>query len=175
MTRRPERPLLVVDIGAPHDVDPQARLIGGVGVLELADLRTVVDDNIGGRKAAVPAVEEIVDTLTREFVRWYQSRAAVPLIARLRTRAERIRTNEIEKLFASRPELDEAQRTAIVQASIGIINKLLHEPLTKLRETAASATEAGDSADALNKLVDLASMEEQIERQFSTTFSPPAR
>jgi len=175
MAGRPDRPLLIVDIGAPHDVDPQARSIAGVGVLELADLRTILDDNIGGRKAAVPAVEAIVGALTLEFVRWYQSRAAVPLIARLRTRAERIRTNEIEKLFASRPELDEVQRTAIVQASIGIINKLLHEPLTKLRETAASATQAGDSADALNKLVDLASMEEQIERQFSTTFSPPAR
>jgi len=174
MARRPERPLLIVDIGAPHDVDPRARLVAGVGLFELADLRSVVDENIGARKAAVPAVEAIVEALSREFLRWYQSRAAVPLIARLRTRAERIRTNEIEKLFASRPELDDAQRTAIVQASIGIINKLLHEPLTKLRETAASATQAGDSADALNKLVDLVSMEEQIERQFSTTFSPPA-
>ncbi|HET9343351.1 MAG TPA: glutamyl-tRNA reductase [Candidatus Eremiobacteraceae bacterium] len=175
MTTRPGRPLLIVDIGAPHDVDPGARSIGGVDVLELADLRVVVDEHIGGRKAAVPAVEAIVDELSREFLRWYQSRAAVPLIARLRTRAERIRTNEIERLFASRPELDEAQRAAIVQASIGIINKLLHEPLTKLRETAASATQAGDPADALNKLVDLASMEEQIERRFSTTFAPPAR
>ena len=175
MTTRPERPLLVVDIGAPHDVDPGARSIDGVDVLELADLRVIVDEHIGGRKAAVPAVEAIVDELSREYLRWYQSRAAVPLIARLRTRAERIRTNEIERLFASRPELDEAQRAAIVQASIGIINKLLHEPLTKLRETAASATHAGDSAEELNKLVDLASMEEQIERQFSTTFAPPAR
>ena len=175
MTTRPQRSLLIVDIGVPHDVDPSAQAIAGVAVLQLADLRGIVDEHIGGRRAAVPAVEAIVETLSREFLRWYQSRAAVPLIARLRTRAERIRTNEIERLFASRPELDEAQRAAIIQASIGIINKLLHEPLTKLRETAASATGAGDSADALTKLVDLASMEEQIERQFSTTFSPPAR
>ena len=175
MARRAGRPLLIVDIGAPHDVEPNARDVAGVTVFELADLRNVVDENLGGRRSAVPAVEAIVESLAQEFLRWYQSRAAVPLIARLRTRAERIRTNEIERLFASRPELDEAQRAAIVQASIGIINKLLHEPLTKLRETAASATQAGDSADALNKLVDLASMEEQIERQFSTTFAPPAR
>ena len=175
VARRPARPLLIVDIGAPHDVDPAARSVEGVAAFELADLRGVVDENIGGRRAAEPAVEAIVEAMSREFLHWYQSRAAVPLIARLRTRAERIRTTEIEKLFASRPELDETQRAAIVQASIGIINKLLHEPLTKLRETAASATQAGDPADALHRLVDLASMEEQIERQFSTTFSPPAR
>lgn len=172
MARRTDRPLLVVDIGAPHDVEPSARGVAGVTVFELADLRNVVDENLGGRRSAVPAVEAIVDELAHEFLRWYQSRAAVPLIARLRTRAERIRTAEIERLFASRPELDDVQRAAIVQASIGIINKLLHEPLTRLRETAASAQPVG-SPDALGKLVDLASIEEQIERQFSTTFSPP--
>ena len=174
MARRHGRPLLIVDIGAPHDVDPGARAIAGVRVLELADLRNVVDEHLGGRRAAVPDVEAIVDALAHEFLRWYQSRAAVPLIARLRTRAERIRTAEIERLFASRPELDDAQRAAIVQASIGIINRLLHEPLTRLRETAASAQSVA-SPDALGKLVDLASIEEQIERQFSTTFSPPQR
>lgn len=170
--RRPDRPLLIVDMGVPRDVETAASDVEGVTVFELTDLRNVVEENLGGRRAAVPAVESIVDALAHEFLRWYQSRAAVPLIARLRTRAERIRTGEIERLFASRPELDEAQRAAIVQASIGIINKLLHEPLTKLRETAASAQPDG-SPDALGKLVDLASIEEQIERQFSTTFSPP--
>jgi len=173
MARRPARPLLVIDIGAPRDIEPAAGAIANVTIHELADLRHVVDESIGGRRTAMPAAESIVDELAHEYVRWYQSRAAVPLIASLRTSAERIRAAELEKLFARRPELDAGQRAAIAQSSIAIINKLLHEPLTRLRETAARTPH--DDAEALDRLVDLASMEKQIERQFTTTFTPPTR
>lgn len=173
MPARPLRPLLIVDIAAPHDVDPNAASIEGVTLYELADLRQVVEENLGARRAAIPAVEAIVESLAREYLRWYQSRAAVPLIAGLRRRAEQIRAGEIEKLFARHPELEERQRAAIVQTSISIINKLLHDPVTRLRETVADSIGSGDAAEVLGKLFDLAGIEEQIERQFSARLTPP--
>jgi glutamyl-tRNA reductase len=174
MRDRLERPLLVVDIGAPHDVDPAAGAIGGVTLYELADLRQIVEENLGGRRAAIPAATSIVESLAREYLRWYQSRAAVPLIAGLRRRAEQIRLGEIERLFARHPEFDEQQRNAIAQASVSIINKLLHGPVTKLRETIADTSEDVDAAEILGKLFDFARIEQQIERQFSANLVPPA-
>ena len=173
MLGRTSRPLLIVDIGAPRDVEPAARSIEGVRLYELADLRQIVDENLGGRRAAIPAAEAIVTSLAREYMRWYQSRAAVPLITSLLKRAEEIRTAEIEKLFARYPELSKDERAAIELASTSIIKKLLHEPLTRLRETVAETPEPADASEILSKLFDLAGIEEQIERQFSATLVPP--
>ena len=174
MHARGGRTLTIVDVAAPRDFDPAVASIPGVELRELADLRQIVDENLGGRRAAIPAVESIVQALAGEYMRWYQSRAAVPLIAGLRKRAEQIRVIEIEKLFARHPELEEYQRAAIEATSISIINKLLHEPLTRLRETVADTPESADAAEILGKLFDLAGIEEQIERQFSATLAPPA-
>lgn len=174
MRTRSSRPLLIVDIAAPHDVDPAVASIDGVTLHELSDLRQVVEENLGSRRAAIPQVESIVESLAADYMRWYQSRAAVPLIAGLRKRAEQIRAGEIEKLFARHPELDEQQRAAIVQTSVSIINKLLHVPVTRLRESVAETAESSDAAQVLGKLFDLAGIEEQIERQFTASLTPPA-
>jgi len=141
---------------------------------ELADLRNIVEENLGSRRAAIPDVESIVGSMCTEYMQWYQSRAAVPLIAGLRKRAEQIRAGEIEKLFARHPELDEQQRSEIVQTSISIINKLLHAPVTRLRESVAQTQDSADAADVLGKLFDLTGIEEQIERQFTASLAPPA-
>ncbi len=174
LARRAMRPMLIVDIAVPRDVEPEAAAVDGATVYQLADLRQIVDEHLGGRRMAIPDVEAIVQSLAREYMRWYQSRAAVPLIAGLRRRAEAIRTAELERLFARYPELPVDERAAIEQASIAIINKLLHDPMTRLRETVADTTESTDAAELLGKLFDLAEMEEQIERQFSATLKPPA-
>ena len=170
MVRRAGRPLHIIDIAAPRDVDPAAKGVAGITLDELADLREVVDATIEARRSAVPAAEAIVDEHVRDYLRWYQSRAAVPLIAGLRRRAEAIRLAEIEKLFAKHPELDARQRDAVVAASVSIINKLLHVPLTKLRETIA---ESAESHAVVGRLFDLATIEEQIERQFAEALTPP--
>ena len=174
MRDRGTRPLLIVDIGAPRDVEPAAGAIDGVTLHELSDLRQIVEENLGGRRAAIPAATSIIESLAREYLRWYQSRAAVPLIAGLRKRAEQIRLSEVERLFARHPEFDEQQRAAILQTSVSIINKLLHDPVTRLRETVADTSEPGDAAELLGKLFDFAGIEKQIERQFSASLTPPA-
>jgi glutamyl-tRNA reductase len=174
MAGRHDRPMLIVDIAAPRDIEPEAADVDGVTMYELSDLLQVVEENLDLRRAAIPEVERIVAQHVREFMRWYQSRAAVPLIAGLRARAEAIRVAEIEKLFLRYPELDERQRDAVVATSVSIINKLLHAPLTRLRETVADTPEPSGTNDVVGKLLDLAEIEEQIERQFAEALTPPA-
>jgi glutamyl-tRNA reductase len=172
MTPR-RRPLLLVDIAVPCDVEPNVAALPGVTLYEIGDLRQVVDDTLDERRGEIPAVEEIVAERARAYLRWYQSRAAGPLIATLRTKAETIRRTEIDRLFSRLPELDERQRQLIAGMSVSILNRLLHAPVTKLRETAAEGAHVSDS-DFADRLADLAGLGEQLEAQLADALRPPA-
>lgn len=162
-------PLLIVDIAVPRDVEPAAARIDGVTVYELADLKDVIERTLEERRSDIPAVESIVQQSKREYLAWYESRAAVPLIARMREDAEAIRAVEIAKLFSSLPELDETERQTIEAASVSIVNRLLHEPLTRLRETAPPKNAA------LDEFLDLNVLGSQLQRHLSESFRAPRR
>jgi len=159
MTLERDRPLLIVDIAVPRDVDPMVAETPGVTLYELADLQDVIERTLEERRAQVPAVEAIVADSRREYMRWYEQRAVVPMINRLREKAEAIRATEIERLFSRLPELKPAERDSIVAASVSIINRLLHEPVTRLRETGTEA-------------LDAQAFSEQLERHLSKTLRP---
>jgi glutamyl-tRNA reductase len=160
--RPPAAPLLIVDIAVPRDVEPAVAELGNITTYELADLQSVIERTLQERQSEIPAVEAIVAESKVEYLRWYESRAIVPLIARLRSHAEAIRATEIERLFTSLPDLDDKQRAIIEAASVSIINRLLHEPLTRLREAAPHDASVKD-------LVDLTGLGKQLEYQLSAT------
>jgi glutamyl-tRNA reductase len=164
--------LLIVDIAVPRDVEPNVAALPGVTLYEIGDLRNVVDETLDERRNEIPAVETIVNDLSEEYMRWYRSRAAAPLIAALRGKAETIRRAEIERLFSRLPELDDRQRELIAGTSVSILNRLLHAPVTKLRERAADGTDVTDSEFAA-RLADLAGFSEQLETQLAAALTPP--
>jgi glutamyl-tRNA reductase len=166
--------LLIVDIAVPCDVEPNAAALPGVTLYEIGDLRQVIDETLGERRAEIPAVEAIVASGVDDYMRWYQSRSAAPLIASLRTKAETIRQVEIEKLFSRLPELDRRQRELIVGASVSILNRLLHAPVTRLRESAADGAPVADP-DLAAQLADLAGLGAQLEAQLAQTLRPAPR
>jgi glutamyl-tRNA reductase len=156
MERRPERPLFIVDIAVPRDADPEVSEIPGVQLVGIDELRGVVEMTIEQRRAAIPFVEEIIAEHHERFAQWYQSRAAVPVVASLVRKADAIREAEIERLFARCPELTERERMLVTGASLTIISKLLHSVVTKIRERAASNhAEALSNARLLDELFDL--------------------
>jgi glutamyl-tRNA reductase len=167
------KPLLIVDIAVPCDVEPNTAALPGVTLYEIGDLRQVIDATLGGRRAEIPAVEAIVASGVDDYMRWHQSRAAAPLIASLRTKAETIRQVEIERLFSRLPELDERQRELIIGASVSILNRLLHAPVTRLRESAAEGAPVADP-DLAAQLADLAGLGAQLEAQLAQTLRPPS-
>ena len=172
---RPERPFLIIDVATPRDVEMAARDLSGVMVYELADLRQIVAAHLERRKGEIPAVEAIVAASVLAYSRWYLSRAAAPLIADLRRRAERVRATEIEKLFASLGNLSRHDRELIESASQAIVNRLLHAPVTQLRETMADRPHDALEAGALQTLLDVEGLHRELERDLRETLAPVAK
>jgi glutamyl-tRNA reductase len=169
------QPLLVIDVATPRDVEMAARDIAAVTIYELADLRQVVAGHIERRREEIPAVEAIVAASVAAYTRWYVSRAAAPLIADLRRRAEAVRAAEIEKLFANLGSLSDRDRKLIESASQAIVNRLLHAPVTHLRETIADRSQDVFESDALQSLLDVDGLHRDLERDLRETLAPVAK
>jgi glutamyl-tRNA reductase len=156
MRERPQRPLFIVDIAVPRDCDPDVAQIDGVSVVDVDGLRGVIDVTLERRREAIPMVEEIIAEHTERFHHWYRARVAVPVISSLVQRAETLRENELERLFARCPELTERERMLITGMSLTIISKLLHGAITKIRDKAiVNSAEAMTDAHILSNLFDL--------------------
>lgn len=132
----PRRPLFILDIAIPRDVEPAVGELENVFLYDLDDLRQFVDDNMERRRQEIPAAERIVAEGVEEFWRWYASLDVVPLIRSLRSRAEQVRQAEVEKALRKLKHLAPADREAVEVLSRQILNKLLHRPTVRLREAA---------------------------------------
>jgi glutamyl-tRNA reductase len=132
----PARPLLVIDIAIPRDVDPVLAEEPNVFLYNIDDLRKIVDETLERRREAVAEAELIVTQHTGEFVAWYASLEVVPVIRALRDQAEGIRRAELERLLA-RAGADPKERLALEEFSQRLLNKLLHHPTVRLRQGAA--------------------------------------
>ena len=161
MLARPDRPLFIVDIAVPRDVDPEVTRIPGIGLVDIDGLKDVVDVTLEKRRAAIPLVEEIIAEHVERFQQWYQSRVAVPVIASLTQKAAAIRESELERLFARLPDLTERERLLITGMSMTIVSKLLHSAIVRIRDKAAeNRAEALTHAKILDELFELQALDE---------------
>lgn len=162
MLARPDRPLFIIDIAVPRDVDPEVARIAGVKIVDIDNLKDVIDVTLEHRREAIPLVEEIIAEHAERFQQWYQSRVAVPVISSLTQKAEQIREAELEKLFARCPELTERQRMLITGTSMTMYSKLLHTAITKIRDKAiVNRAEALTHAQVLDDLFELGTVIEE--------------
>jgi glutamyl-tRNA reductase len=154
MAARPDRPLLVVDIAVPRDVDPSVGRVPGVTLLDMDDLRAFAAEGLAGRRREIDHVQAIVDEEVERYAAVATARELAPLVVALRGRAEALRTGELER-FAGRLEgLDARQREAVDALTKSLLAKLLHEPTVRLKE--AGGSPSGDRlAEALRVLFDL--------------------
>jgi glutamyl-tRNA reductase len=156
MLARPNRPLFMVDIAVPRDVDPEVTRINGVGLIDIDGLKDLVDVTLEKRREAIPLVEEIIATHVERFGQWYQSRVAVPVISSLMQKAESIRSAELERLLARLPDLSERERSLITGMSLTIVSKLLHSAIVRIRDKAVeNRAEALTHARMLDELFEL--------------------
>jgi glutamyl-tRNA reductase len=154
MATRAGRPLLVVDIAVPRDVDPAAAALDGVTLLDMDDLRAFADAGLRERQREVTAVRSIIDEEIDRYVAYSTAREVAPLVASLHERAEQIRCAECERLAPKLAGLDDKSRQAVEALTKGIIGKLLHEPTVRLKDAAGTAR--GERlADTLRDLFDL--------------------
>lgn len=148
LARRPEKPLAVLDLALPRDVDPEVRALPGVTVIDLESLRSVLDGADIARD--IEQVRRIVTDEVGAFLARQRSERVAPTVVALRARAQEVVDAELARLRA-RAELDE--RTAHeVEVTVGrVVDKLLHTPTVRVKELAEEP--GGDSyADALREL-----------------------
>jgi len=151
---RGRRPLLIVDLGMPRDVDPAVGRLPGVTLLDLADLRGFVDAGIDERRNEVVRVRGIVADEVARFVADSAARTVAPTITALREQAEQVRAAELDRYRSRLEGLDDRQRRAVDALTRSLLAKLLHEPTMRLKDSAGSA-QGQRLADSLRELFDL--------------------
>jgi len=155
MAQRPDRPMVIVDIAVPRDVDPAAGQLPGVTLLNIDDLQAVVEKNLSRRRGELDAGRDIIDRRTDEYFRRLHVREVAPTIEAL---YRRMRAIADEELAAARPKLTgdrQADERVVRRAFHRALQRMLHKPVTTLR-AAAGAEVAREHAAILRKLFDLA-------------------
>jgi glutamyl-tRNA reductase len=146
------RPLFMVDLAVPRDIAPDLSELEGVYAYDVDDIQRVIADNSAARAVEAAKAETIIAEEIARFVRSRSIRDGVPVLALLRARAEQIAKAEAERTLANLGEdLSEKQRRSVQAMAIAIINKLLHEPTSRLRELGSdqSASRLADAAAEL--------------------------
>ena len=156
MSGRPERPLVIVDLAVPGDVERDAGEIVGVRLFDVDDLRVGLDDAMAARLDEVPRVEQIVEEEVASFGRRYRELDVEPVLAELRRRAETIREREVARALDDLGDVDPTVAARVEHLSRSLVTRLLHDPTVRARER-AGAGEADDVADAVRELFGISS------------------
>jgi glutamyl-tRNA reductase len=154
MRPRRSRPLFVIDIAVPRDVDPEAGSLDQVFLYNIDDLQTIVKENLARRTSEVARAELIVREEVARFRTWMQSREVVPTVVALRQRFEAIRQAELQRLEPKLAALPPEARARVDEVTHLIVEKLLLTPTEQLK-AADDEAQAIAYADALNRLFSL--------------------
>lgn len=139
MAARGGRPLLVVDIAVPRDVDPAVAEVEGVTLLDMDDVRRFAAAGVAERRREVAGVEAILADELDRYLSASSAREVAPMIAALRQRAESLRSAEIERFRARYDDLDPRQLDMVDAVTRRVVAKLLHQPTVVLKDAAGSA------------------------------------
>jgi glutamyl-tRNA reductase len=154
MRQRRGRPLFLIDIAVPRDVDPEVRNIDNVFLFDIDDLEQVIDANRQDREQEIFKVQELIDEELGDFLHWFNALGAGPLIRDLRGRADALRQVELDRWTGKLEHLSEEDRKLVESVLRGYANKLLHAPLVQVREF-ANAEDGYIRLDTVRRLFDL--------------------
>jgi glutamyl-tRNA reductase len=136
---RKGRPLFLIDLAVPRDLDPEIAGLEGCYLFDIDDLEAVVAETLAGRRREAERAERIVAEEAERFREWHASLEVVPAIASLRARAEEIRRTELSRAEARLGRLTEAERKVVESVTAQIVAKLLHLPTVRMKQAAAAA------------------------------------
>ena len=132
------RPLVIVDVAVPRDIDPAVRDLPHVVLLDMDDLRRFADSGRERRAAEVSAVEQLLEEQMRRWVETRSAHQVAPLVGALHQEAERIRAAELERFRTTLDELTPEQRASVEHLTSAIVQKLLHPPSVALKRSAGT-------------------------------------
>jgi glutamyl-tRNA reductase len=160
MSRRKNRPMFFIDIAVPRDVDPTVNEIDGVFVYDIDDLQQVVASHMSDRTREARKAEDIIAVEVDRFLAQLRTADVVPTIVSLQEHLETIRQAEIDRVRGRLGELSAEQELAVDAMTKGIINKIMHTPITALK-SAAREQEATTVIDLVRRLFNLQQKEKE--------------
>jgi glutamyl-tRNA reductase len=163
MKRRRFKPLFIIDIAIPRDVDPTVNELDGVYLYNIDDLQAVAAENLTQRKQEALRAEKIVAEETSKFIDWTSSLSLTPTVVAIRKRLEEIRTTELARSNGKLADLTPEQRAAVEMITRSIINKIAHYPVSFLKR-AKSRTSQSLYLDVAQRLFQLESVQECVEK-----------
>ena len=141
--RRGHRPLCILDIALPRDVEPAVGQLENVYLYDLDDLHAVVNASVERRRSELPAAEVVIAEEVETFWSWVAGLSAVPVLMQLREEMNRVRERELKVAMRRLGDLTPDQRVVVEQFAQSLTNKFLHEPSVRLRAAAANGRGLG--------------------------------
>ncbi len=151
MRARKNRPMFLVDIAVPRNIDPAAMKIDNVFLYDIDDLQKVVDRNVKGRAEAAERASLIVEEELQLMEARLREREVSPMIVRVQTKMESIRAAEVERFRAKLGTLSPAQEESLDALTRGIVNKIAHGAIAELRRAGAQG-EADAAVDMMRRI-----------------------
>ncbi len=160
---RRHKPMFLIDIAVPRDIDPLANKLDGIYLYDVDDLQGVVQANLKERHKEAAKAEEIIDEEIAQFQRWMATLEVKPTIVALRQQLDRVRKAELEKTFSSLNGLGKKERKAVEAMTNAIVNKILHHP-TNILKQAQNGSDGDLYIDAVRTLFDLPDTTEKLQQ-----------
>ena len=171
LSRRRNRPMFFIDIAVPRDVDPEMNKLDGIFVYDIDDLQQVVSSHVSDRRAEADRAEAIVQLEVDKFQARLQTLDVVPTIVSLQEHLETVRQAEIDRVRGRLGTLTPEQELAVEALSRGIINKIMHTPITTLKSAARESSESTTVIDHVRKLFNLHDTRKADAEEETTTLS----
>jgi glutamyl-tRNA reductase len=164
LSRRRNRPMFFIDIAVPRDIDPEMNKLDGVFVYDIDDLQQVVSSHVADRRVEADRAEAIVQLEVDKFQARLQTLDVVPTIVSLQEHLETVRQAEIDRVRGRLGAMSPEQELAVEALTRGIINKIMHTPITTLKSAARESSEATTVIDLVRKLFGLRDAKVSAER-----------
>jgi glutamyl-tRNA reductase len=161
MAERPDRPLVIVDVAVPRDVDPEVGEIRGCTLFDVDALASAREASLAARRLEAANAEAQIERTVEKYMSWWHGRTVASVVADLVAHAERVRQAEVERSLARLGATTERERALIEATSAAIVKKLLHQPIVELKRRGAQ-DEAREWARAIGELFALPSLDRAV-------------
>ncbi len=150
MAARPDRPLCLIDLAVPRDIDPLAGGLPGVHLYNIDDLQAVVRTTLQERQSALPEIRAMIEAEVSRYLEWLRTRSAAPTIRALLTQAAAVTDEELAWAMPKLSTLSPRERRVIEIMASRIAGKLMHAPIQWLKAQAVEAGETDYDMDDIN-------------------------
>ncbi len=160
MQRRKSKPLFMVDIAVPRDLDPSIAAVENVFLYDIDDLEGIVESNLEHRRQEAAKIEAMISEEMELFATWYKTLGVVPLIRALQTKAADVHEETMKSLTNKLPDLQEHELKVIRKLTKSIVNQMMQDPILRIKEMAGEKR----ADEAMDMFVKLFALEEQLDQ-----------